>query len=125
YTEQQDERLARDLGADAFILKPAEPDAFMAQVSEVLARKRVSARLPRTPTADEQATLKLYNEVLIRKLEQKSAQLERRLVELTESQARIERLNRLYLALSETNQAIVKLHERTALFEAVCRIAVE
>jgi CheY-like chemotaxis protein len=29
YTEPKDEKLALDLGADAFIVKPAEPEAFM------------------------------------------------------------------------------------------------
>ena len=32
YTEPKDERLALDLGADAFILKPAEPDEFIARI---------------------------------------------------------------------------------------------
>ena len=30
YTEPEDERLALNLGADAFILKPSEPDEFLA-----------------------------------------------------------------------------------------------
>ncbi|MFA5531405.1 MAG: EAL domain-containing protein, partial [Thiohalomonadaceae bacterium] len=37
----------------------------------------------------------------------------------------LQRANRLYLVLSQTSEAIVRLHERQSLFEAVCRIAVE
>ncbi|HET9577354.1 MAG TPA: EAL domain-containing protein [Usitatibacter sp.] len=36
-----------------------------------------------------------------------------------------DRLARLYRALSQTNQAIVRLRERDALFQEVCRIAVD
>ncbi len=38
---------------------------------------------------------------------------------------RIARLNRIYAVLSGINSAIVRIHERQALFEEVCRIAVE
>jgi len=34
YTEAEDERLALDLGADAFLLKPADPEAFLARIRE-------------------------------------------------------------------------------------------
>jgi len=37
YTEPQDERLALSLGADAFILKPLEPEVFLARLREILA----------------------------------------------------------------------------------------
>jgi PAS domain S-box-containing protein len=50
------------------------------------------------------------------------------LVEITErkrAQERSARLNRLYSVLSRLNQAIVRIRERDALFQAVCRIAVE
>ena len=40
YTDPRDEQLALDLGADAFITKPAEPDAFMAAVLDVLSAVR-------------------------------------------------------------------------------------
>jgi len=42
---------------------------------------------------------------------------------LAESQIR--KLNRMYLVLSEVNQAIVRIHEPKEMFEKVCRIAVE
>src|SRR5262245_59033362 len=40
YTGPKDERLALDLGADAFIIKPAEPDAFMECITSVLAKAK-------------------------------------------------------------------------------------
>jgi PAS domain S-box-containing protein len=79
YTEAEDERLALDLGADAFILKPAEPDEFLVRLHEVLAR----AQPARPKTEDEPdgfdsepQLLKQYSETLIRKLEEKTLQLE-------------------------------------------------
>ncbi|MGK2856638.1 MAG: two-component system response regulator [Thermoanaerobaculia bacterium] len=125
YTDPKDEKLALDLGADAFIVKPAEPDVFMRRVHEVLETAGSSGLTPRAPAVSDDVATKLYNEVLVRKLEQKSAQLEQRVAELAESEVHIRRLNRLYGALSETNQAIVHMSDREALFARVCHIAVE
>jgi PAS domain S-box-containing protein len=75
YTEEKDAKLARDLGADAFILKPSEPEDFLAQLGEVLARA-ASAEPPRHPVTDQEQILQVYSEALIRKLEEKSLQLE-------------------------------------------------
>lgn len=124
YTDSKDEKLAHDLGADAFILKPTEPSVFMRRLREVLAQAQTGVLSPGRPAPDETDSLKLYNEVLVGKLEQKCAQLEQRVAELAASEAQIRRMTRLYAALSETNQAIVHLDDRRALFEAVCRIAV-
>lgn len=76
YTEPRDERLAMALGADAFILKPAEPEALLARIREVL-EKRALGELPSASErpVEEQVLLKEYNEVLIQKLEKKALQL--------------------------------------------------
>lgn len=77
YTEAEDERLALSLGADAFILKPAEPEEFMAALRGVMAKVATGAPAQAAPTAaNESALLKLYSETLIRKLEEKTLQLE-------------------------------------------------
>ncbi len=77
YTDVEDERLALQLGADAFILKPSEPEDFLARIKEVQARvKTGEAVAPKQPSVDEQDNLKLYSETLIRKLEEKTQQLE-------------------------------------------------
>lgn len=125
YTEPRDEQLALDLGADAFIVKPSEPEPFMARVQEVLERSARTNEPPRSPVTDDDTALKVYSEVLVNKLEQKASQLEERIAELTQAEERIRRLNSFYAALSETNQAIVHLTEREELFRTICRIAVE
>jgi diguanylate cyclase (GGDEF)-like protein len=77
YTEAEDEQLARSLGADAFILKPAEPDVFLAQVREIQARAEAAEpSAADSPSGNESDLMQVYSKTLIRKLEQKSLQLE-------------------------------------------------
>jgi two-component system, cell cycle sensor histidine kinase and response regulator CckA len=77
YTEPQDEQLALNLGADAFILKPTEPDVFLSRLRAV--RECAAAAAPvvtREPSEDETGILREYSQTLIRKLEEKMLQLE-------------------------------------------------
>jgi PAS domain S-box-containing protein len=78
YTSPGDERLGLDLGADAFIVKPVEPDHLMEQVRTVLAKRRRGgpAAAPAAGVGEE-VLLKDYNEVLVRKLEKKAMEAER------------------------------------------------
>lgn len=77
YTEPRDERLALALGADAFIIKPAEPEVLLARVKEVLAAARLGALPAHAPDQEGDDDLLVeYNAVLVRKLEQKAHQLE-------------------------------------------------
>jgi putative nucleotidyltransferase with HDIG domain len=77
YTDPKDEEFALSLGAERFIVKPQEPDAFLAMVREVL-EDHEAGRLgaPSEPVAEEAVYFKEYNEALIRKLENKMLQLE-------------------------------------------------
>jgi two-component system cell cycle sensor histidine kinase/response regulator CckA len=77
YTEPEDEQLALDLGADAFILKPAEPDVFLARLHAVQANVAAGVpTAPKRPDGDEQGLLRDYSHTLIRKLEEKTLELE-------------------------------------------------
>ena len=125
YTETKDAKLAMDMGADAFLVKPAEPDVFIDRVRDVMAKAAQQPAAARVPVLSGSSMLKIYNEVLVHKLEQRSLELEQRLLELDAAHQQILRLNRLYAALSETNQAIVHTRTREELFERLCRIAVE
>lgn len=88
YTDDRDREFALSLGARAFIVKPEEPDVFLARLSEIMGQVTEEPLAP-PPTgpppeptaeaavAEEEATyLRQYNEVLIRKLEDKVRQLE-------------------------------------------------
>jgi|WetSurMetagenome_2_1015567.scaffolds.fasta_scaffold00558_7 PAS domain S-box-containing protein len=78
YTDSKDEEFALGLGADRFILKPQEPDDFMKIIDnflEDIAHKKIK---PRTIIEhSENVVLKEYNEVLVRKLEDKMLQSEK------------------------------------------------
>jgi CheY-like chemotaxis protein len=123
YTEAKDEELALQLGADAFIIKPTEPEPFMERVREVL--ERVRGQPAASPAHADAATLKLYNEVLIGKLEHKCKQLEGRVGELIQSQAQLVRMSRGHNALSDIGHAIIHIRNRDPLLRSVCRILVE
>ncbi len=77
YTDPKDERLALDSGADAFIIKPSEPDDFLARIQKILIQQNEgNLNPPMQPLADETIILKEYNQALIRKLEARTLQLE-------------------------------------------------
>ena len=106
YTESEDEQLAMDLGADAFILKPAEPEPFITDIRTVLAAEQVGAPTPsKQPAREEKLLLKEYSEVLVHKLEEKTCQLEQ--------------TNRALEAdIAQRKRTEEELRWRTAFFEA-------
>ena len=107
YTDSQDEKLALDLGADAFILKPAEPEPFMARVRAVLEKARHQE--PASGPPDEPVVLLQYNEVLVRKLEDKARDLESAVHELRQLNAQLEQRVRERTAELETkNQELTQ-----------------
>ena len=90
YTDEQDEKLALSLGASKYILKPKEKDEFNKIIKEVM--NKFDSNELKIEEIEEKNQLdyyKLYNEVLIRKLESKMLQLEK-----AEKEAR---LNLLFL----------------------------
>ncbi len=82
YTGPQDEALALKMGADRFIVKPCEPDVFMQAMEAALgaAAGRKDQTVPAPVPADNETVFKLYNERLVRKLEQKMQEAEREIV---------------------------------------------
>lgn len=82
YTEPEDEKLALDLGADAFILKPAEPEDFLRQLAALRSHKARDGSAGSVLSSGIKETLrpemfKAYSDTLIRKLEEKMLQLEK------------------------------------------------
>ncbi|MBN1658098.1 MAG: PAS domain S-box protein [Anaerolineae bacterium] len=78
YTDPQDEAFALSLGAARFIRKPTEPDAFVEILREVLENHAAHKLAPLldAPSQPAEAYYQQYAATLIRKLEDKMAQLE-------------------------------------------------
>ena len=102
YTGPQDETFALKIGADRFVVKPCEPEVFLAIVQEVLAAAadRLDGPPPEQPGDGE--VFKLYNERLVRKLEQKMLQLEKETAALREAEAALRRSEGKYRRLHES-----------------------
>ncbi len=84
YTEPGDEKLGLSLGAVRYLIKPAEPEAILAALDEVM-QNRAPAATEALP-ADE-VFLKQYNARLVEKLEHKMLQLEQANTELLKTNA--------------------------------------
>ena len=77
YTEPEDERLAIDLGADAFIVKPMKPDELMVRIRQVYSNATVGcSKSTHAPSAVKRGIVRQYSAALVRKLEEKTIQLE-------------------------------------------------
>jgi PAS domain S-box-containing protein len=90
YTGARDREFAMQLGAARFYVKPVETAEFVEAMHEVLTEYASGAVAPPVPPAPDETTLyRLYNETLIRKLEDKMLELERLNTELTEAQRQL------------------------------------
>lgn len=130
YTDERDREFALSLGARHFIVKPAEPDDFMAVIHGVFESLEQPTAAPEgklEEASEESVYLKQYNEVLIRKLEGKMEQLEKlnqdlekkvaqRTAQLKESLERLEELNRVFvgreLKMAELKKKIEDLERK-------------
>jgi len=76
YTAPKDEEFALSLGAQKFIVKPKEPEAFLEILSEVIKNHEAGLSVPPAPPPEEESIyLKQYNERLIKKLDDKLREL--------------------------------------------------
>ena len=73
YTDPKDKAFALSLGADAFLIKPMEPDKLIDAVDGFWESTTEDGRSPAEPNLPEDEVYKLYSERLIQKLEQKSS----------------------------------------------------
>jgi len=90
YTSDEDEKFALSLGANTFIRKPAEPDAFIQILSQVFEKAKSGALAPAEVALLEPSLyLTEYNKRLVAKLEHKMAQLEAEITERKQAEERL------------------------------------
>ena len=124
YTDPKDEDFALSLGADRFIIKPVEPDKFLALLWETI--KNYEADKPVAPrqSVEEAEYYKEYNAALIRKLEDKMLQLQEanRILErdITErkraeaEQAALFEIAKDIAGVVDLNEILKRVHQRVA-----------
>lgn len=88
YNSPSDRELALSAGADAYIAKPAPVESLLAAIKAATGKVRQS--MPSSDAEELQTpVLKQYSETLVRKLADKSAELERAYEGLTQTEARL------------------------------------
>jgi len=87
YTEEHEKQLAAELGAEAFLGKPMEPEAFIAALGKILAEPPVS---PPPPVALEKNRFyEKYARLVATKLEKKVAALEQEMFLRRQAELRV------------------------------------
>jgi response regulator RpfG family c-di-GMP phosphodiesterase len=77
YTDPKDKELALSLGAARFIIKPVEMEEFLSMIEQVISEVEEGVlAVPQKPFQEDIAYYRMYNESLIRKLEDKMLELE-------------------------------------------------
>jgi putative nucleotidyltransferase with HDIG domain len=121
YTQDSDADFAMKLGADDFIRKPTEPDAFLARVEAILERasQRGAAREPEL--TQEAEVLRLYSDRLVEKLEKRSLDLQKELALRQQAEEGLRRHARHLEVLRDIDIAILEARSP----ESVAQVAAQ
>jgi sigma-B regulation protein RsbU (phosphoserine phosphatase) len=93
YTGTRDEKLAMSLGADAFVVKPKEPEELWAEICAVLERGRTREVTIKTGLPEEEERyLNEYSHIVTMKIEEKIRALEQARFQLEQSERRFRNL---------------------------------
>src|SRR5262249_23992232 len=104
YTEKKDEELGLRLGASRFMIKPLEPERFLAILRQVIQEYETGSLLSAYPSAEkEEVLLKAYNLSLVRKLDRKVQQVEQAAQQL---RAALEEKERELVARRKAEEAL-------------------
>ncbi|HEX2770047.1 MAG TPA: response regulator [Geobacteraceae bacterium] len=108
YTGEQEEKLALSLGAEAFVVKPTEPEELWEKTCAIMkaweARQRIPAHL--NIVESEEEYLREYGRIVATKLEKKVRELEEALAPHKQAEDDLRRLNaELTREISERKQA--------------------
>ena len=103
YTDKKDEKFALSLGADRFIVKPAEHKPFMEIIESILREYKNGYRVVSEAPLEEEETvyLKEYNERLINKLEKKMLNLEKETTERKQKEEALRESEEKYRSMME------------------------
>ncbi|MCK5237407.1 MAG: EAL domain-containing protein [Deltaproteobacteria bacterium] len=81
YTDERDEKLALSLGANGFIAKPLQPEAFIKIIKNLVDEVDKGEIVAEKPIIAEKDQFELYSERVVKQLEKKMAALEEEISE--------------------------------------------
>ncbi len=126
YTDKQDEEIALKSGASRFIRKPTDMTALMAIIEDLCKGYNTSNSNIQPDVQvieDDEGSYKLYNEVLVKKLEDKMLLLEKEICErerteklLKESEAKYKQVHATSfdgIIIADTEGKIIEVNRRT------------
>ena len=118
YTDKKSQKLALDIGAVEYIVKPMEPDVFVKIINKIWDKYSKGEIKPTEKPLEEKVYMKMYNERLIQKLEKKMLDLEK-------SEKRIKYLYSVLGAIRGVNQLIVREKNRDVLLQKICDVLIK
>jgi len=108
YTLDEDKKFALSLGADAFILKPSEPDILVQTLSEVFEKAKAGALAPpEVAPLEPSLFLTEHDKRIFAKLEDKVAQLEVEITERKRAEEALRESERRYRLLAENAKDVI------------------
>jgi CheY-like chemotaxis protein len=93
YTAPGDRSLGAAMGADAYLTKPSPTPDILAALEQAVAKSKARTSALVTIPTDTSFVMRQYNEVLVKKLEEKNSDLEKAVASLETAYARIVELN--------------------------------
>lgn len=100
YSDEKDEELALRIGADKFIRKPVEPEELIKIIKGVFQDIQKGEAKHKKPASEEDdLILKLYNQRLVKKLEEKMVDLESEVTERKKAEEKLRESEKLLLSI--------------------------
>lgn len=124
YTNKEDSDFGLDLGADRYIMKPSEPDAFLAEINGVLSElPKVLSSEPNIPHKGETEYLGEYSERLSHQLERKIRELEKKNKDYEEAEQLLRENQLIFRDLVENLNEVVFTLDVNGIFTYLSPVA--
>ncbi len=117
YVQDSDADFAMKIGADDFIRKPTEPDAFLARIEAIIEKAELSGKARSPELTQEAEVLRLYSERLVAKLEKRSLDLQQELARRQQAEESLRRYAKRLETLREIDIAILEARSPAAVAE--------
>jgi len=126
YTDPKDEELALSLGAARFVIKPVETEVFISILEQVITEAEAGTLPVHQESRQEDITYyRMYNESLIRKLEDKMLELEKvnraleeEILERKRAEGTLRESEERFRSLSEAAFEGIMIHDQGVILKA-------